>query len=87
MSLLREILFAEGDYMNREINITVKYNISDENFIGVKITPKETVKKMVEEKITDIFGWDEGFNGIEVTVKDTLIETNEIPLSSEKGDR
>lgn len=57
--------------MNREINITVKYDISEESFIGVKITPKETVKKMVEEKIADIFGGDEGFNGIEVTVKDT----------------
>lgn len=69
--LLREVLFGKRDYMNREINITVKYDISEKSFIGVKITPKETVKKMVEEKIADIFGWDEGFNGIEVTVKDT----------------
>lgn len=65
------MLFGKGDYMNREINITVKYNMSEENFIGVEITPKETVKTMVEEKMVDIFGWDEGFNGIEVTVKDT----------------
>lgn len=57
--------------MNREVNITVKFNMSNENFIGVEKTPKETVKKMVEEKMVDIFGWDEGFNGIEVTVKDT----------------
>ncbi len=34
------------------------------------ITPKETVKKMVEKDTIKMFGWDEGYDGVKVEVVD-----------------
>lgn len=55
----------------RIIKVTVTYDLDDPELIGMQITPKETVKEMVEREMFEVFGWDEGYRGIDVEVIDT----------------
>lgn len=52
----------------RIITITAKFDMTEipENMI----TSKEKVKKIVEKDMIEEFGWDEGYNGVEVKVVD-----------------
>lgn len=54
----------------RIIKITAIYDLEDSCLLGLEITPKETVKNMVEEEMQDYFGKDEGYLGVEVEVID-----------------
>ena len=56
--------------MKRTINVTASYNLDE--LKGLQITPKEKVKEMVTKQMIDVFGWDEGYEGVEVEVVDTL---------------
>ena len=55
----------------RIIKVTVTYDLDDPEFEGMQITPKETVKEMVEREMVEVFGWDEGYRGVDVEVIDT----------------
>lgn len=58
--------------MKRIIKVTATYNLDTlSSKSGVKITPKETVKEMITKQMINIFGWDEGYRGVEVEVIDT----------------
>lgn len=52
----------------RIITVTATFDMS--NFQEDFITPKEKVKKMVIKDMEKIFGWDEGYSGVKVDVKD-----------------
>lgn len=54
----------------RIIKVTATYDLDNPELKGLKITPKKTVKKMVTKKMIDVFGWDEGYRGVEVEVID-----------------
>lgn len=54
----------------RIIKVTATYDLDDSELIGCQITPKETVEKMVTKQMIDVFGWDEGYCGVEVEVID-----------------
>lgn len=54
--------------MERIINIAIKYDIS--NIPKESLTPKKTVKKMVENDLLGYFIEDEGFKSFDVEVKD-----------------
>lgn len=56
--------------MKRIIKVTATYDLSNPDFKRLQITPKETVKKMVEVDMIEQFGQDEGYLGIEVEVID-----------------
>ena len=56
--------------MKRTINVTASYNLDE--LKGLQITPKEKVKEMVTKQMIDMFGWDEGYEGVEVEVIDTV---------------
>ena len=56
--------------MKRIIKVTATYDLDDDPYLSLSITPKETVKQMVEEEMVEYFGWDEGYLGIEVEVID-----------------
>lgn len=60
--------------MKRIIKITVTYDLSNPDFEKLQITPRETVKKMVEEDMIEQFGQDEGYLGIEVEVIDEYMK-------------
>lgn len=53
----------------RVIKVTATYDL-DDLYLNSKITPRETVKQIIEEEITERFGWDEGYLGSEVDVID-----------------
>lgn len=53
----------------RVIKVTATYDL-DDLYLNSKITPRETVKQIIEEEITEHFGWDEGYLGSEVDVID-----------------
>ena len=55
----------------RIIKVTVTYDLNDPDFRGMQITPKETVKEMVEREMVEAFGCDEGFRDVDVEVIDT----------------
>ena len=50
---------------------TVTYDLNDPKLRGMQITPKETVKEMVKREMVEVFGWDEGYRGVDVEVIDT----------------
>jgi hypothetical protein len=52
----------------RTIKVTVPFNMSE--IPANMITSKEKVKEMVEKDMVNIFGWDEGYCGVEVEVID-----------------
>ena len=56
--------------MERTVTVTVHYNLDKPELKGCEITPKERVRYMVSKDMIKHFGWDEGFNGVEVEVID-----------------
>ena len=58
--------------MKRIIKVTATYDLDCPEFKGLQITPKETVREMVERDMIEQFGWDEGYLGVEVEVVDIL---------------
>lgn len=52
----------------RTITVKVIYDISQ--FSKNEIVPKEIVEENVNEKMMEIFGWDEGFKKLEVDIND-----------------
>jgi hypothetical protein len=56
--------------MKRIIKVTATYDLDDEPYLSLSITPKETVKQIVEDEMVEYFAWDEGYLGIEVEVID-----------------
>lgn len=60
---------VKKELTTRKIKVTVTYGLNNP-YIGSEITPKEVVKDMVEEKMEDYFGDDEGYVGVEVEVID-----------------
>ena len=52
----------------RTITIKVTYDMSQ--FSKKEIVPKEFVKEKVTEEMMDSFSWDEGFENLEVDIKD-----------------
>lgn len=58
--------------MKRIIKVTATYDLDDTDLKGLQITPKEKVKEIVTKQMIDVFGWDEGYEGVEVEVIDTL---------------
>ena len=55
--------------MKRSIKIMATYDLNP-NVKGTLITPKEIVEAMVKEEIFELFGYDEGFTGIDIEVID-----------------
>lgn len=53
----------------RIITITATFDMSE--IPQSMITSKERVKEMVTRDAENHFGWDEGYNGVEVEVVDT----------------
>lgn len=53
----------------RIINIRVSFDMNDIPE-GSTINPKEKVEELVSTEMNDLFGYDEGFNGVEVEVID-----------------
>lgn len=56
--------------MKRIIKVTATYNLDDSDLEGMEITPKEKVEEMVTEQMTDVFGWDDGYEDLEIEVVD-----------------
>lgn len=56
----------------RIIKVTVTYDLDDPELRGMQITPKETVKEMVEREMVEVFGWDEGYRGVDVEVVEVI---------------
>ena len=56
--------------MYRTIKVTVVYDLDDPELEGLQITPREYVKEMVKREMVEVFGWDEGYRGVEVEVID-----------------
>ena len=52
----------------RIITVTATYDLSELD--GCKITPKDDVKRMVQEEMEDIFAEDEGYESVKVKVED-----------------
>ena len=55
---------------SRTIKITVNYDLTNPKFKHTEITPKEKVQDMIRKDMIKHFGWDEGFNGIDIEVID-----------------
>lgn len=56
--------------MQRIIKVKVVYDLDDPELEGLQINPKENVKEMVKREMIEVFGWDEGYRGVEVEVID-----------------
>lgn len=56
--------------MKRIIKVTATYNLDDPDLEEMEITPKEKVEEMVTEQMTDVFGWDDGYEDLEIEVVD-----------------
>jgi len=54
--------------LKRVITITATFNMSE--IPESMITSKEKVKEIVTRDMMEKFGWDEGYCGVEVEVKD-----------------
>lgn len=64
--------------MKRIIKVIATYDLNDPELINCKIPPKEKVKAKVTKEAIDMFGWDEGYEGVKVEVIDTdIIEETE----------
>lgn len=59
-----------GWTVKRIINVTATYNLDDPDLVGADIPPKEKVEERVTEQMIDIFGWDEGYEDLEIEVVD-----------------
>lgn len=59
----------QKELTTRKIKVTVTYDLEDKDIIS-PITPKETVKDMVEKEMENYFSEDEGYLGVEVEVID-----------------
>lgn len=57
--------------MKRTIKVSAVYDLSDPEFEGMEVTPKEVAERMVREEMEYVFGGDDGLAGIEVEVIDT----------------
>lgn len=55
--------------IKRTIKVIATYDLEDKDII-LPITPKETVKDMVEKEMENYFGDNEGYVGVEVEVID-----------------
>lgn len=56
--------------MKRIIKVIATYDLNDPELTNCKISPKEKVKDMVTKEMIDVFGWDEGYESVEVEVSD-----------------
>lgn len=56
--------------MERVVKVTVHYDLDKPELKGCEIAQKEKVRYMVNKDMIKHFGWDEGFNGVEVEVID-----------------
>lgn len=59
----------------RVIKITINYDLDDpelKKFKEIIITPKETVKSMIEMEMIERFSQEEGYRGVEVEVIDII---------------
>lgn len=65
--------------MERIIKVTVYYDLDKPELKGCEITPKEKVRYMVNKDMIKHFGWNEGFNGVEVEVVDTETDGDLLP--------
>ncbi len=54
----------------RIIKVTATYNLEDLELYGMQITSREHVEQIVLDEMIDVFGWDEGYLGVEVEVID-----------------
>jgi hypothetical protein len=63
--------------MKRIIKVTATYDLDDPELKGCKITPRDYVEKKVLKEMIDAFGWDEGYEGVEVEVIDTSMITSD----------
>ena len=57
--------------MKRIIKVIATYDLDSPELKGAKITPVDRVKEIAEEKMVDMFGWDDGYESVEVEVIDT----------------
>lgn len=58
------------DMKKRIIKVTATYDLDDPELVGMQITPREYVEEKVLNEMIDVFGWDEGYLGVEVEVID-----------------
>ena len=56
--------------MKRTITITVVYDLSNQQFADLLITPKNIAKKITEKEMEEYFCFDEGFESLSVEVED-----------------
>ena len=56
--------------MKRYITVNVQYDLGCKELKFQDITPVNDVKKIVENDMKDYFGWDEGYEGLTVSVED-----------------
>lgn len=56
--------------MERVVKVTVYYDLDKPELKNCEIASKEKVRYMVSKDMIKYFGYDEGFNGVEVEVID-----------------
>ena len=56
--------------MKRTINVKVSYDLDDPELQGLQIVPKEKAQEVITEEMIEVFGWEEGYCGVEVEVID-----------------
>lgn len=56
--------------MKRIINITVTYDLDEVEKKGLQITTKEKTKEIITKDLLNIFGYDEGYCGMNIEVVD-----------------
>lgn len=54
----------------RVITVEAEYDLTDPELIGVKITDRDKVEKLVKHDVRDAFEQDEGFVSLTVTCSD-----------------
>lgn len=57
--------------MKRIIKVTATYDLDDPELKDCEITPRDYVEEKVLKEMIDAFGWDDGYEDIEVEVIDT----------------
>lgn len=56
--------------MKRIINIIVTYDLDEVEKKGLQITTKEKTKEIITKDLLNIFGYDEGYCGMNIEVVD-----------------
>ena len=56
--------------MKRIIKVTVTYDLDDPQLRNTPITSKDIAEKITRKEMEDVFGWDEGYQGVAVEVLD-----------------